>query len=73
MVVLEFENRTTGLVAHGGVKRKLGFALECTYRSTNGVGGHILSRLYPPMPLVGARDRGTIGYHNGGLGAELQA
>ena len=72
--VLGLTNKGTGLATYDEVKRKLGSALEYTCRPTNDVDGHSLSRLYPPMPLVGARNRGIVGYGCWrGLGPELQA
>ena len=44
-------NVRTSLITHGGVKRKLGSTREYTYRSSNSVGEHSLTRLYPPTPL----------------------
>ena len=38
----------------------LSFAREYSSRSTNGVGGHSLSRLYPLTPLAGAGSRGIM-------------
>ena len=67
MKVLGVE-KGTGLVTHGGVKRKLGSAHGRIYRLTNGVGGHSLNWLYLPTPMVGARDRGIVGNTHRGLG-----
>ena len=64
------------LLPNGRVERRLGSAREYIYRSSNGVGGHSLSRLCPPISTVSARDvmawyRWLAPY--GGLDAELQA
>ena len=65
----------TGLVTSDGLKRKsLGRVLGYTYRSTNVIGGHRLSRLYRPAPLAGDRNRGIADYGRwGGPGPELKA
>ena len=52
------------LVTQDGIKGKLRFTREYTYRSTNEVGGHSLSRMYSLTPVVvGASDRGSVVYH----------